>query len=158
MESLHADHSCNEIGIRFQKFSQQLRCDIAAARNRNVRMPGVQLRLQPGGERGFLNAFVDLKQMRVRRADADPDNFRSSLSGKRSDAGNGQKERAKLNCAEFFAQRAINIIGNITEETERQVHLSRVDPPRATDMWIKACKQLARFIRQIDRNEETLGH
>ncbi len=158
MKVLYADHSRIEIGIRLQKFSQRLRRDIAASRNRDVRMPRAQLRLQSSGQRGFLNAFVDLKQMRVRFADADPDNFRSAFCGKRSDTSDGQKECSKLNCAEFFAQREINIIRNIIEETEREVHLSRIGPTHAPNVRIKLCKQLAYCVRQIDRNEKALGH
>src|SRR5438128_2895143 len=101
MECLHTDHSCIELGICFQKISERSRPDIAAARNGNVWMPGAQLRLKSSGERGFLHAFVDLKQMRVRLANADPDDFRSSLCGECSDTPNRQKECAKVDRAEF---------------------------------------------------------
>src|SRR6266481_817132 len=88
MECVDADHSRVELGICLQKLPERLRRNIAAARNRDVGMPGTQLRLQPSGERGFLHAFVDLEQMRVRFADADPNDFRSSLCRKCSDTAN----------------------------------------------------------------------
>src|SRR6266404_1564681 len=75
-------------------------------------MPGAQLWLQSSGQRCFLNAFVDLKQMRVRLADADPNDVRSAFCGKHSDTSDGQKECAKANCAESFAQREPRICGS----------------------------------------------
>lgn len=79
MERVDADHSSVEIGIRLQKFPERLSGNIAATRDRDVRMPGAKLRFDADGQRGFLNAFVNLEQMRVRFADADPDNFRRAF-------------------------------------------------------------------------------
>ena len=109
MEILDPDHSCIELGIRVQKFSERLRGHVAAARNRNVRMPRSELWFEPGSERGFLHALVNLEQMRMRLPDADPDNFRSAFCGKSSDANNRQKEGAELDRAEFFPQRKIDV-------------------------------------------------
>jgi hypothetical protein len=158
MEILDADHSCIELGIRPQKLSQRLRVHVAAARDRNVRMPRFKLWFEPGSERGFLHALVNLEQMRMRLPDADPDNFRSALCRKGSDANNGQKENAELDRAEFFPQRKIDVVRHIAKETEREMHLSRVDPAYTANVRINTCKQLTRWLRQIDRNEETLGH
>src|ERR1700758_3414297 len=105
MKCVHANHSRIKVLIGLQKFSQRLRRDVSAARNRNMRMPGTKLRLQPGGQRSFMHALVDLEEMRMRLADTDPDNFRSTFCRERSDADNRQKKRAKLDCDEFFAQR-----------------------------------------------------
>src|SRR5438270_11974719 len=90
MEILDPDHSCIELGIRQQKLSERLRGHVAAACDRNVRMPRFKLWFEPGSERGFLHALVNLEQMRVRLPDADPDNFRSPLCGKGPDPTNGQ--------------------------------------------------------------------
>ena len=144
MKCLDANHSCIQIRIRLQKPSKRLRRDIAAARNRDMRVPGTKLRLQPNCERGFLHALVDLEQMWVRLADADPDNFRSAFCRERSDAHNRQKECAELDRAEFFAQRKLGVVCNIVEERERQMHLGRVNPAHAANMRIKACQKLAR--------------
>ena len=51
-----------------------------------------------------------------------------------------------------------DIVRHIAKETERQMHLSRVDPAHTANVRINICKQLARWLRQIDRNEETLSH
>src|SRR5262249_16792776 len=61
MERLDVDHSHIQIGIGLQKLSQRWHRYIAAARKRNVRMPGAKLRLDANCECGFLHAFVNLK-------------------------------------------------------------------------------------------------
>src|SRR6266487_3666767 len=109
-----------------------------------MRVPGTKLGLQPNCERAFLHALVDLEQMRVRLADTDPDNFRSAFCRERSDADDGQKECAEFDRAEFFAQRKLDVVCNIVEESERQMHLGRIDPAHAANMRIKACQELAR--------------
>jgi hypothetical protein len=158
METLDADHSRIELGIRLQKLSERLGGHVAAARNRDVRMPGAKLRLEAGSERGFLHALVNLEQMRMRLPDADPDNFRGAFCGKGSDTNNGQKESAELDRAELFPQRKIDVVRHIAKETERQMHLSRLDPAHIANVRINTSKQLTRCIRQIDRDEEGLSH
>jgi hypothetical protein len=121
-------------------------------------MPRFKLWFEPGSERGFLHALVNLEQMRMRLPDADPDNFWSAFCGKASDANNGQKEGAKLDRAEFFTQHEIDVVRHIAKETERQMHLSRLDPAHIANVRINTSKQLTRWLRQIDRNKETLSH
>jgi len=89
MECLDADHSGVEFAICLQKLPKRLRRNIPASRNGNVRMPRAQIRLQPGSERRFLHAFVDLKQMRVRLANADQMIFGAPFARKCSNASNG---------------------------------------------------------------------
>jgi hypothetical protein len=62
-------------------------------------MPWAKLRLDADCEGGLLHALVNLKQMRMCFADANPDNFRSFFGGKHSDPGDRQKERAEFNRA-----------------------------------------------------------
>ena len=45
-------------------------------------MPGAQLRLDAGGQRGFLHAFVHLEKMRMSATDADPNDFRRAFRRK----------------------------------------------------------------------------
>src|SRR5437763_9082001 len=89
MECVDTDHSCIKVGIQLQELSHRLRRDIAAARNGNVWMPRTQVRLQAGGERGFLHTFMDLEQVRVRLTDADPHNFYGTFCRKCSDTADG---------------------------------------------------------------------
>ena len=107
-------------------------------------MPGTKLRFETYRERGFLHPLVNLKQMRVRLANANPDNFRRAFCGKRSHANNWQKKRAKFDCAEFLAQFEIGFGGDFREETERQMHLRRLGPSHTANMRIKGCKGLTR--------------
>jgi len=143
MKCFDPNHSSVEPSIRLQEFPERLSGNIAAARNGDVRMPRTKFRLETSSERGFLHSLVNLKQVRVRLADADPDNFRSALCRERSDANNGQKEGAELDRAEFFSQREIDFIRNIAVETERQMHLRGIGPAHTANVRINGCKQLA---------------
>ena len=143
MKCFHPNHSSVEPSIRLQEFPERLSGNIAAARNGDVRMPRTKFRLETSSERSFLHSLVNLKQVRVRLADADPDNFRSALCRERSDANNGQKEGAEFNYAEFFSQREIDFIRNIAVETERQMHLRGIGPAHTANVRINGCKQLA---------------
>ncbi len=143
MKCFDPNHSSVEPSIRLQEFPERLSGNIAAARNGDVRMPRTKFRLETSSERGFLHSLVNLKQVRVRLADADPDNFRSALCRERSDANNGQKEGAEFNYAEFFSQREIDFIRNIAVETERQMHLRGIGPAHTANVRINGCKQLA---------------
>ena len=143
MKCFDPNHSSVEPGIRLQEFPERLSGDIPAARECNMRMPRTKFRLETSSERGFLHSLVNLKQVRVRLADADPDNFRHPVCRERSDANNRQKKGAELDRAEFFAQRRIDIVWNIIEETERQVHLSSVTPAHPANVRIKIREQLA---------------
>src|ERR1043166_554064 len=89
IKSLHAYHSGINLSVRLQKLPQRLRRNVSAARNRGMRMPGTKLWLQSSGERSFVHALVDLKQMWMRLANANPDNFWSAFCGERSDASDG---------------------------------------------------------------------
>jgi len=158
MKCVDADHSGIKLGIRLQKLPQRLRGHIPATRDGDVRMPGTQIRFQPSGERGFLHAFVDLKQMRVRLADADPNNLRRAFWRKRADAGDREKKCAKLNPTEFFAQHKINCFWNVAEKTKRQMHLCGFSPAHAANLWVMICQQVARWLWQIDRYKNAFGH
>ena len=140
MESFDVDHSCIELGIRLQELSKRLRRNILATRHGDVRMPRAKLRLETSSERGLLHALVNLKQVWVRLTDADPDDFRRALCRKCSDPNNGQKKGAELDRAEFFPQRKIGFIGDVTEEAERQMHLRRIGPAHTANVRIKRCK------------------
>ena len=143
MKCFDPNHSSVEPGIRLQEFPERLSGDIPAARECNMRMPRTKFRLETSSERGFLHSLVNLKQVRVRLADADPDNFRHAVCREHSDANNGQKEGAEFNYAEFFSQREIDFIRNIAVETERQMHLRGIGPAHTANVRINGCKQLA---------------
>jgi len=119
-------------------------------------MPWTQVRFECDGEGSFLHAFVELKQVRMTRADTDPDNFRRTFRWKFSKAFDREKERAELDRAEFFAQGKIDIFRHIGEETESEVHLIAGGPPRSGNVRVKIDQYFFDGCREIDRNEEAL--
>jgi hypothetical protein len=143
MESFDVDHPSIELGIRLQELPKRLRRNIPATRNGYMWMPGAKLRFETDDERGLLHSFVNLKQVRVRPADANPDNFRPAFCGKRPNANNWQKERAKFDCAEFLAQLEIGFVRDFSKETERKMHLRRIRPVHAANVRIMTRKQFA---------------
>jgi len=120
-------------------------------------MPGAQVCFRPDGESGFLHALVELKQMRMTRADANPNDFRRTFRWKFAEAFDREKERAELDRAEFFAQGKIDIFRHIGEETESEVHLIAGGPPRSGNVRVKIDQYFFDGCREIDRNEEALG-
>lgn len=102
-----------------------------------MRMPRSQIGGETYRKRCVLDAFVQLKEMRMACAHADPDNFRRALGRKCSDTFNRQKEGAKFNCLKFFAQRKIDILRNVGEKPERQVHLIAGRPTGTANAGIK---------------------
>jgi hypothetical protein len=158
MKCVDANEAEIEIGVGSQKFSQRLSGNIAATAERDVRVPRAEIGFYAGGERCFLNTFVDLEQMRVPFTDADPNYFRGALRRKRADAGDRQKKRAKLDPAKFFAEGKIDNFGDVPEEPEREVHLVALAPADAAHMRVEIDKRGAHSVGQRDCDEETLGH
>src|SRR5438876_4231634 len=100
-------------------------------------MPGTKLRFDPDSEGRLLHALVNLKQMRMCFAHADPDDFRGAFCRKQADGIHGKKKRTELDYAQFFPQLQFNIFGHIAEKPERQMDLSRIRPTHSANMWIK---------------------
>ena len=71
----------------FQEWTDCLRRNIAAACERHVRMKGAQVRFESNGQQSFLDALVQLEQMRMAGADADPDYFRPAFARECSEPG-----------------------------------------------------------------------
>ena len=95
-----------------------------------------QIGLEPRGEDGFLDALVELEQMRMAGADADPKNVRPTFAGKLSEAGNRKKECFPRDCAEIFSS-FLNIARNVPEKTESEMHLVRLEPAHAAQLRIQ---------------------
>ena len=107
------------------------------ARQSDVRMPRPQIGQQSDSERGFLDAFVKLKEMRMACANTDPNNLDHAFGWKCSNAFNRQKECAKFNCLEFFAQSKIDILGDVGKKSESQVHLIASGPAYAANARVE---------------------
>jgi hypothetical protein len=123
-----------------------------------VRMPGAQVRLQTGAERSFLNAFVDLKKMRVSITHSNPNNFGSSFWRKGSNASDWQKKPAEIDVQQLFPQLGMDILRHPIEETERQVHLVRHNPTDSRNVRVEIRKRAAYRLRYVNGNEDALAH
>src|SRR5687767_12100246 len=96
-----------------------------------------QLGLEPGVERGFLHAFVQLEKVRMPGPNADPNNVRTALAGKRAETGNGKEERLPFDGVQIFLERLFGLRRNVAEKTEGQMHLLRREPADASEMGIQ---------------------
>src|SRR4029077_17752617 len=113
-------------------------------------MPRTQFGFKPDSERGFLHAFVKLKEMRMTLTNADPDYFHWSFRRKCSHVFDRKEKRAKLNCAQFFAQRKIDILRNIGKKTESQMNLISGSPAHTANSRIEIDQNVADRFRRID--------
>jgi hypothetical protein len=125
------------------------------AREGKMGMPWTQVGFQSDRQSGFLHTFVKLKEMRMTLTNSDPDYFNRSFRRKCSNPFHGKKKRAKLNCAQFFAQRKIDVLGNVGKKTERKMSLIAGGPANASNARIEIDQNVTHRFRGIDRDEET---
>jgi len=100
-------------------------------------MPRAQIRFEANSERSFLDAFVKLKKMWMTGPNADPDYFHHPFRWKCPDSFDRQKEYAKFDCLEFFAQRKINILRDVGKKAEGKMHLIASRPAHSANPRIK---------------------
>ena len=135
------DHSRIKIDIGLQEFSHRLRRDIAATRERDVRMEWTQIRFETNGQGRIGHTLVQLKKVRMPATDADPDNLGWTFWRERPDASDRQKKSAEVNRAEFITKFCIDIFRHVAKEAERKMHLFGGDPPDTANLWIKIDKK-----------------
>lgn len=104
-----------------------------------MRMPRPQFRLKPNLKRRVLNAFVKLEQMRMTGTDACPNYFHDSFWRKCSDVFDRQKESAKFDCEELFAQSKIDIPRHVGKKAERKMNLVRRRPAHSVNVRVEIC-------------------
>src|SRR5689334_17127338 len=109
-----------------------------------------QVGFEPDGEDCFLDALVQLEQMRMTGADADPDYFRPAFSGERSEADERQEKRFPGNGSEFFRKRFLNFGPDISEKGESEMHLARFEPTDPAQMRIQFREGCGDRFRQLD--------
>src|SRR5438132_13885075 len=100
MKRLDAKHTGIQFGVRIEQFPHRAAWNIAAARERDMRMPRAQIRFESDSQRCLLHAFVHLKQVRVTFPNADPNDFHRPFWGKRSDTFDRKKKCTKLDRAQ----------------------------------------------------------
>src|SRR5438067_5931663 len=118
-------------------------------------MECAQIWLETGGEDGFLDALVQLKQMRMAGADTDPDDLRPAFARESSKTGERQEERFPGNRAQLFRQALLSFARNISEEAKRQMHLLRLEPTYAAQTRIQFGETLPNRFGKLDGNEES---
>lgn len=143
MKCVHPKHSGVEVGVGFEKLSKRAGWNVMAARQRKVRVPRSQIGFQSDAERRFLDAFMNLKEVRVPPTDADPDNLNHASWRKCSNAFDWQKKRAKLDRREFFPQSKIDIVRHVREKTEGEMDLIARSPAGSGNSRVKVDQNLA---------------
>ena len=148
------NHAGIESGVGFQERADRLRRYIAAASEGDVRMERAQVRLEAGGEDGFLDAFVQLKQMRMAGAHSEPDNFWPAFAWKSSQTNKWQEERFPRDRLQLFHEGRLSFARHVAEEAQRQMHLPRIQPAHAAQVWIHFGEMLPDGFRKLDTDEE----
>jgi hypothetical protein len=80
---------------------------------------------------------VQLKEMRMTWADADPDYFDHSFGREGSNAFDWEEECAEINRRKFFAQANFDILGDIREEAESEMQLIAGGPAHTSNAWVE---------------------
>src|SRR6266404_2970243 len=94
--------------------------------------------------------------MRMTGADTDPDNFRPTLAGKCSQADKGKEKGFPGNRAQLFHQSLLSFARHVSEKTQRQMHLPRLEPAHAAQVRIYFGETLPDGFRKLQTNEEPL--
>ena len=112
-----------------------------------MRMKRAQIGLEAGSERGFLDAFVQLKKMRMPMAHAEPKNIRPAFAGKCAETDKRKEERLPRNGAKICPELFLRLGGNIPKKAERKMHLLGREPAHAAQMRIQFPEKLCYRVR-----------
>jgi hypothetical protein len=74
--------------------------------------------------------------MRMTGPDADPNNFRPAFARKYPKTGERKKKRFPGNASEFCRKGFLNFGGDIAKKGKGEMHLARLEPAYAAQMWI----------------------
>ena len=144
---MNRDEAGVEVALRSEKRTYRLRGNLLATRQRNVRTPRSEIRLDAGGQRGVRNSFVKLKEMGMSAPHADPNDLRPALHRKNPDAVQRQEKGGKLNRAKISAQFLLCLGRNITQKGQGEMNLIRGEPPDAGNVRIQPNEQLRDSVR-----------
>lgn len=106
-------------------------------------MKRTQVGLETRLDRGFLNAFVQLKKMRMAGTDTDPNNVRAPFAWELSQAKNRKKKWFPRDGTEIFLELILDLARNVAEKTESKVHLLGLKPPHPAHSRIQAREELS---------------
>ena len=122
-------------------------------------MPWPQVGFETDGKRSLLNTFVKLEQVRVTGAESDPQNRWWTLRWKPADAGRRKEKCSEADLREPVPESDNDILGDVGEETEGEMHLFRVDRTHAANLRYEILDSCGKGRREVDRNEQTFaGH
>ena len=150
------NHSGIEAGMRSQKWPQRFRRNITATRQGDMRMKRAQIGLEAGSERSFLNAFVQLKKVRMPVAHAEPKNIRPAFAGKCAKTDKRKEERLPRNGREIWTELFLPLGGNVPEKAQRKMHLLWREPAHTAQVRIQFRKKSCDRARKLDADEEPL--
>ena len=83
-----------------------------------MRMERAQVGFETSTQSSFLDALVQLKQMRMSGAYPDPDDVWAAFTRKRAEPGEGKEECLPLNRAEILLQVFRDIFPHVAEKAE----------------------------------------
>ncbi len=93
-----------------------------------MRMPGTQIRFDPGREGGVRDPFVELEEMWMSLPDAKPDYFWAAFGRESPEAGERKEEARKLNREQLGAQFFFRLRCHVAKKSEREMDLLGGDP------------------------------
>lgn len=125
-----------ECGVRFQEGPNRLWRYVAAAREGDVGMERAEVGFETGSEQRFLDSFVELEQMRMAAADSDPEDFRPAFAGECSETDEREEEASPRNFSQFFRKRFLGFWRHVPEESEREMHLARLEPANTAQVRV----------------------
>ena len=102
--------------------------NLATACKRDVRVPRAKFGFEPSGERCFLDAFVDLKQVWMSGADTDPNDFGRTFRRERAGADDREEKGVELNGLELFAQNFFDCPLDVPKKSDSEMKLVASSP------------------------------
>jgi hypothetical protein len=117
-------------------------------RERDVRMKCAHILIEPEGDEHVVDFLSQLKQQRMRSANAHPNDFRGTARRKRADAFEGKKKWRDADLGESCGEPLILGIIDIADEPESDVQLFDRRPREARLFMIKFRQLTAVRVRQ----------
>jgi hypothetical protein len=142
--------------LRAQEGADHFRRNTLATRERDVRVPRSQIRFESRAEHGVGDSFVQLEEMRMPRADSDPDDFRSAFCRKSAESGNREEERRKADGEQISAQFFLRLALDVAKKSEREMHLLQGEPAHTAQVRIEPNECESDRFGQVETNEQTL--
>jgi len=116
-----------------------------------------EFRIEVRGQKRVVHPFVQGEKMRVSRPDAGPDD-RRTRPAKRADTFDRKEKGRNPHLRELLPQPPFRLLPDVTQKSERQLHLIRSQPANASNRRAQGEQSLATAFRQPEGDEESRGH